>query len=152
MKLQINPGDQKTFGPCECCGNLTRRIWGYVYELETPLATYFVEWTPGHDEQDAYWDLIIGKWGEDTGPEDRVAVALAYRVLESGPSFMVIDAATRRLATGALASRALQREEVIGTELAQTVFGIVDEVFLHDPRLNTLPGTPGYLAPAPVDY
>ena len=37
------------------------------------------------------FDLIVGTWGEGVGPEQRKAVSVAYRVLETGPSFMVQD-------------------------------------------------------------
>src|SRR5690242_11030249 len=78
MRLEIRPEDEKAFGPCECCGNMTRRVWGYVYDNEEPIAAYFVEWTPGHFEPEANFDLILGKWGAGTGAADRKAVALVF--------------------------------------------------------------------------
>jgi hypothetical protein len=55
------------------------------------------------------------------------------------PDIMVIDAKDRPMAKKtALVSRALDRDEVIGTPLAQEVFALIDEVFLHDPRVPKL--------------
>jgi hypothetical protein len=119
---------------------MTQRVWGYVYNNDDALAAYFVEWTPGHLEQSANFDFIIGRWGDETSALDRVAVALEYRCLDSGPAFMVINADARPVAGNANVGRALMREEVIGTKLAGTVFAICDEIFLHDARLSTLPG------------
>lgn len=86
------------------------------------------------------FDLIVGLWGEDTSASDRVAVALEYRCVDSGPAFMVINADARPVARNANVGKALMREEVIGTELAGTIFAICDQIFLHDTRLNTLAG------------
>jgi hypothetical protein len=61
LQLSIDPNDQRTFGPCDCCGNMTQRVWGYVYDNDAALAAYFVEWTPGHVEQSANFDLIVGR-------------------------------------------------------------------------------------------
>jgi hypothetical protein len=138
LQLTINPDDERTFGPCQCCGNMTRRIWGYVTQDTMTIAAYFVEWTPGHIEKAANFDLILGKWGSDATPADRKAVALDFRQLESGPAFRVINAADRPVSTNKLVSDALERDQVIGLPIAQTVFAICDTVFLEDPRVSPL--------------
>ena len=136
--LLINAEDERTFGPCECCGNMTRRVWGYVNDKDSTIAAYFVEWTPGHEEHAANFDLIVGKWGEDAGPADRKAVALAFRRLEAGPQFMVINAMDRPVGKNSLVGEALCREQVIGHPVAQTVFALCDTIFLDDPRVLSL--------------
>jgi hypothetical protein len=122
FQLTINPEDHRVFGPCDCCGNMTQRVWGYVNREEAAVAAYFVEWTPGHAEQAAHFDLIIGKWGPESTEVDRKGVAVAFRQLQNGPSFMVIDAAHRPIATSALISEVLSRDHVIGKPLAAMVF------------------------------
>jgi hypothetical protein len=59
LELLINPEDQRTFGPCECCGNMTQRVWGYVNQGDATIAAYFVEWTPGHVQNPANFDQIL---------------------------------------------------------------------------------------------
>jgi hypothetical protein len=142
LTLQIDDRNRSQFGPCECCGNLSERVWGYVYRSDAAVAVYFVEWTPGHIEKSASFDLIIGKWGEQARPNDRRAAAVEFRRLESGPSFRVIDAGTRKIATSSLVSGALRRDEVIGTPLAQEIFAITDAIYLEDPRINELRDEP----------
>jgi hypothetical protein len=137
-QLVINPEDERTFGPCTCCGNMTRRVWGYVTHDEATVAAYFVEWTPGHEEKAANFDLIIGKWGEDAGPVSRKAVALDFRQLDTGPAFRVINAKDRPVGTNSLVGEALNREQIIGEPIAQTIFGICDTVFREDHRISTL--------------
>jgi len=138
LELTINPEDQRTFGPCDCCGNLTERVWGYVYEDEIALAAYFVEWTPGHADRAANFDLIIGKWGSDAEAANRSAVALAFRHLPTGPAFMVIDAGDRPIAASSLVGAVLNREQVIGTPISQTAFAVCDAIYLKDHRISHL--------------
>jgi hypothetical protein len=138
FQLTINPDDERTFGPCNCCGNMTRRVWGYVNEGDATIAAYFVEWTPGHVEQAATFDLILGKWGPETSSTDRQGAALAFRQLETGPTFMVLDAADRPIGASALVGAALSREQIIGKPIAETVFAICDTVFLQDQRISPL--------------
>ena len=117
---------------------MTHRVWGYVYDNDAALAAYFVEWTPGHVERSANFDLIVGRWGDETSASDSVAIALEFRCLNSGPAFMVVNAEARPVARNANVGRALTREQVTGTELAQTAFAVCDEIFLNDGRLTTL--------------
>jgi hypothetical protein len=137
-KLAIEVSGESSFGPCECCGQMTSRIWGFVYDHDAATAAYYVEWTPGHEITSATFDLIIGAWGENTDASDRQAVSLDFRKLESGPAFMVTDAKNRAVASSSLVSNALSREEVIGTETAAHVFAICDVIYLEDPRLSLL--------------
>jgi hypothetical protein len=138
LKLEINPEDEKTFGPCECCGNMTRRVWGYAYDGDVAVAAYFVEWTPGHAQAAANFDLIIGKWGEQARAADRKAVALDFRQLENGPAFRLIDAAQRPVGSNSLVSEALRREQIVDKPIASTVFDICDAILLGDPRIAPL--------------
>jgi hypothetical protein len=137
-KLAIEVSGESSFGTCECCGQMTSRVWGFVYEHDAATAAYCVEWTPGHEGTSATFDLIIGAWGENTGAPDRQAVSLDFRRLESGPAFMVTDARNRAVASSSLVSKALSREEVIGTATAALVFAICDVIYLEDPRLSLL--------------
>jgi len=138
LTLEIDPQNQRLFGPCECCGQMTSRVWGYVYRSDEALAAYYVEWTPGHDSKQANFDLILGKWGEDTTPEDRQAVALEFRQLETGPAFRVIDAKDRKIGSSSLVSVALDRSAVVDTPISAVAFAICGAIFLDDPRIDEL--------------
>jgi hypothetical protein len=137
-KLTLETSGESSFGPCECCGQMTSRVWGFVYDHDAAAAAYYVEWTPGHEVTTAAFDLIIGTWGENTDAKDRQAVSLEFRKLESGPAFMVTDAENRAVARSSLVSKALSREEVIGTATASHVFAICDAIYLEDPRISLL--------------
>jgi hypothetical protein len=139
--MEIEPTGSNDYGPCECCGNMSRCVWGFVHAPQGSLAAYSVHWTltrvPDHG---ANFDLVIGKWGEGATPADRVVVSLAYRLGETGPSFMVIDPTDRPVASGGLADRALLRADVVGKPIAREAFAIVDAILAQDARVAELMG------------
>jgi len=137
-RLILETSGEKTFGPCDCCGEMTKRVWGFVHDADAAIAAYFVEWTPGHEASCAAFDLIVGAWGNDADNSTRKAVSLEFRRLETGPAFMVIDSRTREVANSSLISAALNRDEVVGTETAIQAFSICDVIYLKEPRLAWL--------------
>jgi hypothetical protein len=138
LTLTIYPENQASFGPCECCGNMTSRVWGYINNQDEGVAAYYVEWTPGHQGQQANFDFIVGRWGEGAGPGNRKAISLEFRKLETGPAFMVINASDRKVAESSLVSGALDRNDVIGTPMASTVFAMCNLIYLQDERISEL--------------
>jgi len=140
--LEVEPTGANDTGPCGCCGNISRCITGFVHTPEASIAAYFVHWTLSRvADHGVNFDLIIGRWGEGTSARDRILVSLAYRLLDSGPGFMIIDAANRPAASSELIGRALSRAEVVGQPVAQQAFGIVDAVLAQDERAAELLGT-----------
>src|SRR5882757_5597116 len=108
-ELTVETSGEKSFGPCDCCGQMTSRVWGFVYDRDVAVAAYFVEWTPRHEHSSAAFDLIVGAWGNDTDRSDRHAVSLDFRKLNNGPAFMVTNASTRAVANSPLICKALNR-------------------------------------------
>jgi hypothetical protein len=139
--ISIEPIGSKETGPCACCGRHSRRVWGSASADGRILAVYYVHWTQGHvADQGAMIDLILGAWGEAASAGDRSLVALSFRLLQTGPAMMVIDASGRPAATRGLAGRALARSDVIGTALAPQVFAITDAVLAGDERVSEILG------------
>jgi hypothetical protein len=136
--LNIEPIGSNDYGPCSCCGNMSRTVWGYVHSPSEPIAAYFVQWTRNNPEHGANFDLILGAWGDQAQPHQRQAIALAYRVVDGQGSFMVIDAKTRPFATSELIGAALDREQVIGQPIAAQAFAVVDAVMLKDDRITEI--------------
>jgi hypothetical protein len=118
---------------------MSRTVWGYLHRADNPVAVYYVHWTLGRVDHGANFDLVVGPWDEGTLPADRAVVAVAFRWMPNGPQFMVIDAEGRPAAKpGALANRALRRDQVIGTPLAAEAFAMLDAIWLHDRRIGEL--------------
>ena len=137
--LQVEPTKAKDLDRCDCCGNVTRRVWGFLHRGESTEAAYFVEWIPGSVAlHGAHWDFMIGRWDEDATPADRVAVSLAFRRVPNGPEFMVIDSSGRFVARSKLIGRALGRDEVLAGPYAQLAYDLADAVWLQDPRIREL--------------
>ena len=136
--LEIEPLGADDTGRCECCGRVSRKVWGVVYRDGLTLASYFVHWTIGHVfENGANIDVILGKWGEGTSAANRYAVSLEYRILDNGPSLMVRDA-ERTHVKSTLAEHFLRRTDVIGDPLVDMVFAICDAFLVQDQRLSAL--------------
>jgi hypothetical protein len=105
-QITIEPTGTKDTGTCDCCGRVSRRVWGLAYAEGRCLAAYYVHWTLGHvPDRGANIDLILGEWGEATTSKDRRVLALAYRLVDTGPSMMVIDAQTRPASSSPLVGR-----------------------------------------------
>jgi len=129
---------------CDCCGQQSRTVTGFVYRDDAAAAAYFVQWTLGGvDSHGANFDLILGRWGEGATSSDRSAVAVEFRRTPDGPAFMVVDASARPAGRSELVGRALSREGVVGTPLAKVAFDIIDAVWLHDGRIKEIVGEVG---------
>jgi hypothetical protein len=82
--------------------------------------------------------LIVGKCGPDAEPIEREAIAAAFRQLETGPTFMVIDAVGRPIVSSPLVGQVFERAQVVGHRIAEIVFRVCDSIFLQDPRISDL--------------
>lgn len=139
MKYTVEHAGETCF-PCECCGGTTRRVWGWLHPDAGDSSAYFVQWAEGQvDSHGAFFDFVIGRWGEGTTAADRSFAALEFRRLDTGPGFMVIDAAARGDHTS-IAASALARAQVVGTPLAALLFELADAVWLQDERIRELTG------------
>lgn len=134
----IEPDGSQDFGPCECCGDNSRTVWGLVHRDNCTEAAYFVHWSLGKvAEKGANIDLILGPWGEGTDRADRSAVSLEFR---QGFGVRIIDASVRNIARHSMVGRGLVREDVVMTPLAQEVFEILDSIWVQDGRIAEVTG------------
>lgn len=125
-------------GHCDCCGKQSKTVWGDLADSSGTRALYFVQWTvnePGHMPN---FDIVLGPWGSETAPGDRVLVSLLYQPRTGGGSFMVASGKGRRADDRSLCGRALARADVIGTPLANETFSLVDALWLTEPRIKEI--------------
>ncbi|HEV8486964.1 MAG TPA: hypothetical protein VGV87_25690 [Blastocatellia bacterium] len=135
-ELTVEPDGSSDIDSCDCCGNASKSVWGFIRKRQEPVAAYFVGWAVGHPEHGANFDLILGEWGDGTSAQDRVAVSLSYRRTADGDGFMIVDAASSTTGKSDLVGCALTRDQVVGTPLAQLSFDIVDAIWLQDLRID----------------
>jgi hypothetical protein len=124
-------------GACPCCGTETACTRGIVINDNKRIASYLIKWTVGDPSHAMGWlvSLPDGEWGRE------VSVSLAYSV-EHG-SFMVRHRGRYSWNADDLAGfgDSLDRDQVIGTPLAERVFSVVDHIWLTNPYVREF-GTP----------
>jgi hypothetical protein len=125
-------------GCCDCCGKQSKTIWGDLSDSSGTKAVYFVQWTVDQPQHMPNFDLVLGAWGDNATPRNRVLVSLLYQPRPGGGSFMVANGKGRRADDRALCDRALERTDVIGTPLANEVFSLVDSLWLTEPRMEDI--------------
>ena len=104
---------------------------------DEPYAAYQVHWTNQQvARHGAEFYIILGEWGDGTTAADKFAVALHFFVESDRFGFMVVDADQTPMASHPLVGRALPRESVINTPLAQEVFKLVDAIWLEDENIS----------------
>ena len=125
------------FGPCECCGDVSRRATGMVRRDGDAYAIYHVDWTTQQvARHGAEFYLLLGRFGEGTTAADKFLVALHFFIEPDTFGFMVVDANQTPMATHPLAGRSLTREDVVDTPLAQEVFDLIDAIWLNDGNIS----------------
>jgi hypothetical protein len=144
--FQFEERNVTDYGPCECCGDLSLLASGMVRLDDEPYAVHQVHWTTQQvARHGAEFYLILGRWGDGTTAADKFAVALHFFVESDRFGFMVVDADQTPMASHPLVGRALPRESVIDTPLAQEVFKLVDAIWLEDENIsevtNSVPAT-----------
>jgi hypothetical protein len=133
MIFQFEDRTVTEYGPCECCGDMSRLASGLVRLDDEPYAAYQVHWTTNQvNHHGAEFYVVLGRWGDGTTAADRFAIAIHFFIESERFGFMIVDADQTNIASHPLVGRALQRESVIGTPLANEVFNLVDAIWLED--------------------
>src|SRR2546430_6538140 len=131
--FQLEDRKVTDYGPCECCGDVSQLASGMVRLNDDSYAAYQVHWTTHQvARHGAEFYIILGKWGDGTTAIDRFAVALHFFIDADSFGFTVVDANQTPIASHPLVGRALSRESVINTPLAQEIFNLVDAIWLED--------------------
>jgi hypothetical protein len=119
-------------GVCPCCGGDTACTRGVVVREGERLASYLVKWTVGDPSHGMGW-LISLPQGQ-SGKE--VSVSLGYSFEHR--SFMVRHVGDYSWEPHELAGfgALLDRDQVIGTALAEQAFAVVDDIWLNDPYVQ----------------
>jgi hypothetical protein len=140
IAYEVEPYADAVSGVCECCGNVSRQITGFVHENDVTILGYSFNWTVGRfPDHPANIDLVMGEWGDVASPEQRFLISMLLTVRDHRPEVLVIDSGNRPMAYKSdLVSRALRRDQVVGTPLATKVFALIDAIFLDDPRVSEL--------------
>jgi len=137
--LTIEPNGQSEPTYCECCGNRSQTIWGYIYDGNLPRAAYFVQWTLESLDHFPNLDFLIGTWGDDS-ISDRQLISWVFDPTQGNSGgFTVVDSQTRPAASSSLCAEALTRERVLADSgLFTRSKQMLDAVWSNDPRIEEL--------------
>ncbi len=139
QNITIELGKEKEFGPCDCCGQMSRTVWGYLSVDGTSRAVYYVQWTLGEVKRHgANIDLVLGEWGDTSTPAQRVAVSLVYRIGPHGPEFASIDPDERPHASAGLADNRIPGRHVLGNPVGADAYAFTHAIFGQDARVREL--------------
>ncbi len=128
--------DARSTGTCDCCGHETVSLSGFVSDGAAPLAAYFVAYTSGQPDHGAEFTFITGDWANEATAKDRYVIVLLHF---PGRGFMIdSDVATKKANMRELASNFLDRDDIVGSDFADKLFGMVDAVYTRDSRLDEL--------------
>ena len=134
--LEIDPSESADLGPCPCCGNMGRSVWGYVSRDKNARAVYYARWIDKHLDRGVQIIVSIGFWGESSKSDMRRQVAVECRMGEGRPNFMIVDAASMPWGDKELLGKGLNRQDVMESQLKDEIFTIVDQVTFEDWRIK----------------
>ena len=131
--LSVRPTGSAELLSCDLCGDASRSVAGIVQGPAGETA-YLVQWSVGKvKEHGAHFDLLMAG-------DPALIVAVQFKQTSDGPAFMVIDSKSRQAWKQFPQARRLAREAVIGGPLADTVFAVLDAIWLQDERIRELRG------------
>jgi len=136
MTLAVKQVEQKIVGQCDCCGHSTQMAVGEVANQSELQCKYYFYWT--EDKQDHYpsLDLVIGSWADNSSSNDRVLVSLVCLLDRDSRDFSFVSAKERPMASSDMFGEALERDQIVGTKLADQVAEIVDAIWSQDSRIK----------------
>jgi hypothetical protein len=119
-------------GVCPCCGTDTACTRGVVVKDGERVAEYLVKWTVGDPSHGMGWLISLPHGG--AGRE--VSISLGYSFEHA--SFMVRHLGDYPWKPDDLAGfgELLDRDQVIGTPLAEQAFAVVDDIWQSDPYVR----------------
>lgn len=135
--LTIEADEPPRVSKCECCGGTTTSLTRFVYSDGDAHAIYYAAFGEAHPEREVKIAVSIGKWGDDTPPDDRNSFALVLRQSEKEYQVMVVDSDESPWKGAKVIGRMLDREEALAHPDIEEVFHITDHIVLEDPEIKS---------------
>ncbi len=133
IELEFNEPDSKI---CDCCGQPIVSLTRYVYKDDFAFAVYYLNFTKGHSPKVAHGLIGLGAWGEDDGPNDRLA--FPFKIWTTGIHYQVglVDAEDSPWNHVTFLGQILNRDQGLQHEWIQEVFEITDCIVAKDEVLK----------------
>ncbi|WP_200391562.1 hypothetical protein [Roseibacillus ishigakijimensis] len=123
--MPVRNSKKKIFGHCDCCDSKTAKITGSVFLEDKGETLYLARWTVGQRKHGIAFLILV--------PSQNVFISIVYSFEEN--SFMVVGPNDQDWQPMNAPMRILNREEVIGTRLAEWAFSFIDEIWTNDRHL-----------------
>lgn len=135
-RITIEPGEAHEATSCECCGNKTETVHGFVYNNDDAYAVYFASWTIGHSERGVTMAIGLGEWGDGAASSQRRSIGLQCRTTDDEIQFMVIEPDQSPWGRKEFLGRMLPRETALQDSAIKEFFQIAERVVDDDPRVS----------------
>ncbi len=135
---------------CECCGNTTIHLSRFVHRDGSAYAVYLAQFVIGHQPKVLEGIIGLGKWGDGTQAEDRVA--FPFRIWVVGTRFQVglANAADSPYRDAKIMGKILDREAALKHEWVSEAFRITDQMVAEDQEIISFFSAP-VDTPPPTD-
>ncbi len=122
--------------PCECCGEITTRIWGRAFLENSEVALYYVCWIKNEYEQKgATYNIIYRNYDKESRQD--AMIALSCEKNNEGSVFTILDAQKNNLINTAQKLIKLDCDEILGMPFEEKLWALVDAIFLNDNRIGS---------------
>jgi len=121
---------------CSCCGRDMTRLTRFVRRDGNAFAVYFVEFTDGHQDCEAFVIVGLGDWGDDDLDPQKARIAFAYRIRPGEASYelSIINVDDSPWSTTYLGRR-LTRTEALSHPWLQEIYDLSDHMVQCDEPL-----------------
>ena len=132
LEIEFEPPTESV---CECCGKTTVRLTRFVLKDGNAYAVYYAEYTTAHDDKRLSGLIGLGEWGDDTGPDERLA--FPFRIWVKGDNWQVglVNAEESPWSETTFLGRLLDRDEALKHPWVQEVFHITDHMVAEDQEI-----------------
>jgi len=132
MRFDVEPAGAKEH-ECDCCGNTSHTVWGYVSEAGAARAVYYTGWVEGHADRLVSITIGLGLWGEGTTAADRRSFGIDVRSIDRTPQMMITDHPF--VDEPDLLGHLLPREEALVDPAIGDLWDVADAIVTDDPRV-----------------
>lgn len=135
MTLHVELGDADRPSRCECCGQVTRTVHGFVYRGDDAYAVYYAGWSEGHADRGVTMAIAVGEWGDDSAVSDRTSIGLRARSTASQIEFAVLDPDESPWGHTDLLGAMVPRAVALKHRVLKVIFEIAERVVRDDSRV-----------------
>lgn len=134
-ELRLEYGDPINPTNCDCCGNTSNTVTGFIYNDDFAHGVYFGRWTDGHLPKEIKLTICIGEWGEGSNPNNRDSINLRIRGKEEGFRMMITDSIESPWKENSILGNFMDRQEALNSKYKTEFLRIAEKVISNVPEI-----------------